>query len=106
MIQLVLNSDLSPEQRDLIETAFASAESLTSVLNDILDFSKLESGEATLENSSLRLRDWVGETVKVRRGRGRRRLRPPLGCDYAGCTHHGCGWRWRWWWHGERRPLP
>jgi signal transduction histidine kinase len=40
MIQLALSTSLSPEQRDLVETAYSSAEALTMVLNDILDFSK------------------------------------------------------------------
>jgi signal transduction histidine kinase len=64
MIQLALSTPLTPEQRDLIETAFSSAEALTVVLNDILDFSRIEAGRMQLESTALRLRDFVGDVVK------------------------------------------
>jgi len=50
MTQLVLDTNLDPEQRDFISTAAQSAEALLTVVNDILDFSKVEAGKLELED--------------------------------------------------------
>jgi len=49
MTQLVLDSELSGEQRDLLAKAHGAAESLLGILNDILDFSKIEAGRLEFE---------------------------------------------------------
>jgi len=49
MTELLLDSDLTPEQRRYAETVRASAESLLVVINDVLDFSKIEAGKLELE---------------------------------------------------------
>ena len=49
MTELALNTDLSSEQRDLLETARSSADSLLHLLNDLLDFSKVEAKKIILE---------------------------------------------------------
>ncbi|MCA2970694.1 MAG: response regulator [Acidobacteriaceae bacterium] len=49
MIELVLDSRLTAEQREQLETAQRSAFSLLELLNDILDLSKIESGRMALE---------------------------------------------------------
>lgn len=49
MLELVLDSNLPPEQRDDIETAHRSASSLMNLLNDIIDLSKIEAGRLELE---------------------------------------------------------
>lgn len=49
MLDLVGQTDLSREQKECIETAQQSAESLLSILKDILDFSKIEAGRLELE---------------------------------------------------------
>jgi PAS domain S-box-containing protein len=47
---LLLSADLTPEQRDYMETVRSSGNSLLSVINDILDFSKIEGGKMELES--------------------------------------------------------
>jgi PAS domain S-box-containing protein len=49
MIGLLLDGELSPEQRRRAQTVRESAESLLTLINDILDFSKLEAGRLSLE---------------------------------------------------------
>lgn len=49
MSQLLVQTDLSPKQRNYAEKIALSAQSLISIINDILDFSKVESGMLELE---------------------------------------------------------
>jgi len=51
MTQLVLETQLDPEQRDCLSTAVQSTEALLTVVNDILDFSKIEAGKLELDAS-------------------------------------------------------
>ena len=64
MTELVLDSDLTPDQRDGISTVKASAESLLSILNDILDFSKIESRRLDVEAAPFELRAAIAATLK------------------------------------------
>lgn len=62
---LLLNADLTPEQRDYVETIRSSGNSLLSIINDILDFSKIEGGKMELENQPFDLRDCVEESLDL-----------------------------------------
>ena len=64
MTQLALMTELTPTQRDYLETVNRSAESLLGILNSILDFSKIESRKLEMESVPFELRDVAGETLK------------------------------------------
>ena len=49
MTELVLDTDLSEELRDYVETAKDSGKALLGIINDILDFSKIEAGRLDME---------------------------------------------------------
>ncbi|MGB5872996.1 MAG: histidine kinase dimerization/phospho-acceptor domain-containing protein, partial [Bacteroidota bacterium] len=70
MTGLLLQSDLSPEQRDFARTIRVSGETLLSVINDILDFSKIESSALELERRSLELNACVEEAFDIVSARG------------------------------------
>jgi signal transduction histidine kinase/ligand-binding sensor domain-containing protein/CheY-like chemotaxis protein len=65
MTDLVLASDLTPEQRDCLQTARISADSLLTILNDVLDFSKIEAGKLDLNPVPFSLRQCVHQTIKI-----------------------------------------
>jgi signal transduction histidine kinase/DNA-binding response OmpR family regulator len=65
MTDLVLDTDLTSEQRDYLNTVKSSADSMLSVINDILDFSKIEAGRLELDPVSFDIRDLVEETVRA-----------------------------------------
>ena len=65
MTDLVLDSDLNPEQAEYLHMVKGSADALLSLLNDILDFSKIEAGKLELDNVSFDLRKSLGQVVKM-----------------------------------------
>src|SRR5262249_23852360 len=64
MTELVLATDLQPVQRESLEMAKSSADSLLTIINDILDFSKIEAGQIDLDRHDFDLRDMLGTTAK------------------------------------------
>ena len=65
MTGLVLATDLSAEQRELLQTVDTSAESLLRILNDILDFSKIEAGRLEMDPAPFSVRQCVAEILKT-----------------------------------------
>ena len=65
MMDVVLDTSLDVEQRDYLETARLSAESLLHILNDILDFSKIEAGKMALSPTPFSPALLVEESVRT-----------------------------------------
>jgi len=64
MTDLVLDTDLSRQQRDDLNTVKASVDFLLNIINDILDFSKIEARKLDLECIEFSLKDSVDAAVK------------------------------------------
>jgi two-component system sensor histidine kinase/response regulator len=65
MMDVVLESELDAEQKDYLETARGSAETLLYILNDILDFSKIEAGKMELSPSPFAPAALVDEDLRT-----------------------------------------
>jgi signal transduction histidine kinase/FixJ family two-component response regulator len=64
MTELAMETELSAEQRELLEMTQSSANNLLTVINDILDFSKIEAGKLHLDPIPFRLRECLARVVK------------------------------------------
>ena len=115
MTELVLDTELTTEQREHLGLVRLSAESLLSIINDVLDFSKIEAGKFEIEAIPFGLREGLGEIMQGlsirahqkgleliydvepgRAGSGDRRSRPhPPGARQLGGKRHEV--------HGTRR---
>ena len=65
MTSLLLHSQLTPDQRDSVNTIRQSGETLLTIINDILDFSKIESGQLELEALPFDLGALTEETLDL-----------------------------------------
>ena len=65
MTGLLLDSDLTSEQRDYAETVRASADALLTIINEILDFSKIEAGKLELEIVDCNIHTAVEEVMEL-----------------------------------------
>jgi two-component system sensor histidine kinase/response regulator len=65
MTDLSLETELTREQREYLETVKLSADALLNVINDILDFSKIEAGKIDLEEMDFDVRECVEGVLKT-----------------------------------------
>ena len=65
MTDLALETEMTAEQREYIETVKLSADALLTVINDILDFSKIEAGKVELEEMDFNLGGCVQGALKT-----------------------------------------
>ena len=63
MTDLVLDTELAPEQREYLDVVKSSADALLTVINDILDFSRIEAGRLDLDPIDFNPRDAVGDAA-------------------------------------------
>lgn len=65
MIDLLLNLNLTPEQRECADIVKHSGKALLTIINDILDFSKIEAGKLELEMIDFELRPIIEEILEL-----------------------------------------
>ncbi|WP_438479424.1 response regulator [Oleiharenicola lentus] len=65
MTSLMLETDVTVEQRDYLNTIRTSGDALLSIINEILDFSKIESGKMELETQPFDLTQCVEEAIDI-----------------------------------------
>ncbi|WP_145889962.1 PAS domain-containing hybrid sensor histidine kinase/response regulator [Caenimonas sedimenti] len=68
MSDLLLDSPMTPQQREFAETIRTSGDALLTLINDILDFSKIESGHLALEHVPFELADCVEGALDLSSG--------------------------------------
>jgi len=64
MTELALQTDLTSEQREFLEMANSSGQSLLELIDEILDFSKIEAGKLELHPDGFSLRDLIGNIMQ------------------------------------------
>ena len=65
MTSLLLDTGLSAEQREFVETVRTSGDALLTLINDILDFSKIEAGHLDLEAHPFDVRQAVEDALDL-----------------------------------------
>ena len=91
MIELLLDTRLSHEQKDYAETIHNSSKSLLTIINDILDFSRIEAGKLDIEVIDFNLRETVEDVAELLTGRAHEKglellcdIQPDLTCQLRG----------------------
>ncbi|MBI5688657.1 MAG: PAS domain S-box protein [Verrucomicrobia bacterium] len=65
MAELLADTPLNDEQREMVRTVGGGAETLLTIINDILDFSRIEAGRLRLEPAEFDLRQAVEDVVAL-----------------------------------------
>ncbi len=65
MADLLGTTELSPRQREMLETIQSSGEALLALLNDILDLARIESGKVALEAEAFRPAELAGRVARL-----------------------------------------
>jgi two-component system, sensor histidine kinase and response regulator len=64
MTEILMDTELSPEQTEYLNMVKGSSDSLLQVINDILDFSKIEAGKLDLDPIQFNLRNTLTDAIK------------------------------------------
>lgn len=65
MAQILIDSSLSTDQKEMIETIISSGETLDRLLSDVLDYSAIESGRFSLDRQPFKIRGILDEVVEI-----------------------------------------
>ena len=65
MTELALDTTLTDDQRQCLETVKSAADNLLCIINDLLDFSKIAAGKLELDPADFSLRTTLGETLRA-----------------------------------------
>ncbi len=65
LTQLVLDTDLQPDQEDFLRKSYTSSKALLGILNDILDYSKIEAGRIEIEQLPLQVETVLREVADL-----------------------------------------
>ncbi len=65
MTSLLMDTKLTSEQMEYVQTIQTSSEALLTIINDILDFSKIESGKLELERQPFNVRQCVEDSIDL-----------------------------------------
>ena len=65
MTELALDTELTEDQRQSLQTVKAAADNLLGIINDLLDFAKIEAGKLELDRADFSLRAVVGDTLRA-----------------------------------------
>ena len=65
MTGLLLDTSLTSEQHEFVETIRTSGDALLTIINEILDFSKIESGKLELEEQALSVADCIEDALEL-----------------------------------------
>lgn len=90
MVELVLDTPLSNEQRDYVETIRSSTQTLLTVLNDVLDFSKMQAGHLHLSQQAFDIRQLSIDVLRIFESKAREKqidLKLIAGPDLADDLH-------------------
>jgi signal transduction histidine kinase/CheY-like chemotaxis protein/predicted hydrocarbon binding protein len=82
MTGLLLDTPLTPEQRDFAETVRSSGDALLTIINDILDFSKIEAGKMDLDQQPFDLQECVESALDLMKLKASEK-KLELACDMA-----------------------
>ncbi len=65
LIELMLETELRPDQKEDLDVVISSAYALLALINNLLDFSKIEAGKFELEQSPFYTREFMQETIRM-----------------------------------------
>jgi len=65
MASLLHDTELTPRQREYLDTIESSGRSLLTIINDILDYSKIEAGRIDLEEAVFNLRQCIEDVIDL-----------------------------------------